>query len=175
VAVYAPPGLRQRSYFAEDPLLDWREVEPSQRVVVRPGPAGGGVAGGGVTLSFVATDHGPPTLAVRLDPAPAGTGPADLGPAFAYSADTGPGWSPGELGSGIGLLLCEATYTREREGEGRHLSGRQAGALAREAGIGQLVLTHRRPSVPAGALRAEADEAFGRPVHQAAAGRVFSW
>ncbi|MGH9101294.1 MAG: MBL fold metallo-hydrolase, partial [Acidimicrobiales bacterium] len=60
-------------------------------------------------------------------------------------------------------------------GEGRHLSGRQAGELAAAAGVTRLVVTHRRPSVPAGALAAEADEAFGRPVHQAASGRVFEW
>jgi hypothetical protein len=87
--------------------------------------------------------------------------------------EAGPGWSPEELGTGIGLLLCEATYTREHEGEGRHLSGRQAGAIAAGAGVRRLVLTLRRPSVAADALAGEADEAFGRPVHQAAPGRVF--
>ena len=61
--------------------------------------------------------------------------------------EAGPGWSPEELGTGIGLLLCEATYTREHEGEGRHLSGRQAGAIAAGAGVRRLVLTLRRPSV----------------------------
>ena len=47
--------------------------------------------------------------------------------------------------------------------------------MAAAAGVGRLVLTHRWPTVSADALAAEADEAFGRPVHQAATGRVFEW
>ena len=178
VPVYAPPGLRERSYFGEDPVFDWHEVEPPQRIAL--GPRGGGArgdgahgGGDGVLCSFSVTDHGPPTLAVRLDVS-GWTGPDPVG-SLAYSADTGPGWSPEELGPGIELLLCEATYTRDHEGEARHLSGRQAGRAALSAGVGRLVLTHRRPSIAEGALVAEADEAFGRPVHLAAPGRVFEW
>jgi ribonuclease BN (tRNA processing enzyme) len=161
VPVYAPPGLRRRSYFADDPALSWREAEPSMRVVV-----------GGMTASFVATDHGPPTLAVRIDPAGSGD---DRSGSLGYSADTGPDWSLEELGTGIGTVLCEASYTRDLEGSARHLSGRQAAAMAAGAGAGRLVLTHRWPTVSAGALAAEADEALGRPVHQAESGRVFEW
>jgi ribonuclease BN (tRNA processing enzyme) len=169
VPVYAPPGLRARSYFAEDPVLTWHEIEPSQRVALASRDGGGT----GILCSFSATDHGPPTLAVRVDVG----GQPRQSPArsLVYSADTGPGWSPEELGPGIELLLCEATYTRDHEGEARHLSGRQAGSTALAAGVGRLVLTHRRPSVAEGALAAEADEAFGRPVHLAAPGRVFEW
>lgn len=159
--VYAPPGLRRRSYFADDPTLAWEELEPSMRLSV-----------GRLTCSFVATDHGPPTLAVRIDPA-GSTG--DLSESLAYSADTGPDWSVEELGTGIGTVLCEASYTRDHEGASRHLSGRQAGEMAAAAKVGRLVLTHRWPTVSAGALAAEADEALGRAVHQAAAGLVFEW
>jgi ribonuclease BN (tRNA processing enzyme) len=161
VPVYAPPGLRRRSYFADDPLLGWVEAQPSMRVVV-----------GGFTASFVATDHGPPTVAVRID-ATDDTG--DLARSLAYSADSGPDWSVEELGCGIGTVLCEATYTRTHEGELAHLSGRQAGAMAAAADVGRLVLTHRWPTVSAGVVAAEAEEAFGRPVHQATTGRVFEW
>ncbi len=47
--------------------------------------------------------------------------------------------------------------------------------MAAAAGVGRLVLTHRWPTVSAGVLAAEAEEALGRPVHQAATGRVFEW
>jgi ribonuclease BN (tRNA processing enzyme) len=166
VPVYAPPGLRARCYSADHPGFAWREVGPSHRVVV-----------GEVVCSFVPTDHGPPTLAVRIDPPgdAAAVPPGDLSGSLAYSADTGPDWSFEELGTGIGTVLCEASYTREHEGSHQHLSGRQAGAMAAVAGVGRLVLTHRWPGVSADALAAEADEAFGRPVHQAAIGRVFEW
>ncbi len=177
VPVYAPGGLRKRSYFGHDRVFSWHEIGPSDRVEVVPkrGEGEGESESESESLfcTFSATDHGPPTLAVRLDVQERSSSgsPRSLG----YSADTGAGWSPAELGPGIGLLLCEATYTRDHEGEGRHLSGRQAGEMAAAAGVARLVLTHRRPSIAAGVLAAEADEAFGRPVHQAAPGRVFEW
>lgn len=167
VPVLAPPGLRRRSYFADDPLLAWQEVGPAYRVPL-----------GELTCSFVATDHGPPTLAVRVDQqaGPEGAGdPAGPAAALAYSADTGPDWSVAELGEGIGTVLCEATFTRRHEGQARHLSGHQAGAMAAAAGVGRLVLTHRWPTVSAEAVAEEAAGAFGRPVDQAAAGAVFDW
>jgi ribonuclease BN (tRNA processing enzyme) len=156
VHVYAPPGLRRHAYFADDPVLSWHELE-----------AGTDLEIAGLRCTFSATDHGPPTLAVRVG---AGTGHA-----LGYSADTGPGWSPEALGPGLDVLLCEATYTKAREGEARHLSGRQAGAMAAGAGVGGLVLTHRRPSTSPDALAAEAEAAFGGPVEHAAPGRVFAW
>ena len=154
VRVLAPPGLRRRSYFADHPQLEWTEAAPSDRVLI------GGA--GGLDCRFVATDHGPPTLAVRIDPP--GTGAGDLSGSLAYTADTGPDWSVEELGAGMGTVLCEASYTRESEGRHRHLSGRQAGAMAATAGVGALVLTHRWPTVSAEALADEATEAFGRPL-----------
>ncbi len=160
VLVLAPPGLRQRSYFADDRALEWREIEPSSRVEVHD-----------LRLSFAPTDHGPPTMAVRFDRVGAAAGEAPL----AYSADTGPEWSVEQLGEGIGTFLCEASYTKEREGDHRHLSGRQAGIMAHAAGVGELVVTHRFPTVEAEPLALEAAEGFGRPVYQAAPGVIFEW
>lgn len=163
ITVYAPPGLRARSYCADHPLVDWVDVHPSDRVVLGPTR---------LDLRFVATDHGPPTLAVRVDPADAG---GDLAGSLAYSADTGPDWAIEELGIGIGTVLCEATFTAEREGSHQHLSGRQAGAMAERAGAGTLVLTHRWPTVPAAAVAAEARQSFTGTLVQAAPGLVVEW
>lgn len=160
VPVYAPPGLRERSYFAGHPRLDWHLVAPSDRIRV-----------GELAVRFVATDHPPPTVAMRFD----AVGSEDPAGALAYSADSGPDWSVEELGNGLGTVLCEATFTKEREGTHQHLSGRQAGAMAAEAGVGSLILTHRLPTVSAEALAAEAEEAFGRPLRQAVAGGSFAW
>jgi len=168
VPVHAPPGLRERSYFARSPVLDWRETAPARALAI-----------GSLVCHFAATDHGPPTHGIRFDPPPrapaAPAGAPDLTRSLAYSADTGPGWSVEALGRGIGTLLCEATYLADQEGTNRHLSGRQAGSMAAAAGVGRLVVTHRSPTVAADALAAEADVAFGRPVLQAAIGRVFEW
>jgi ribonuclease BN (tRNA processing enzyme) len=153
--VYAPPGLREWSHFATAGWIDWRELAPSMVLTL-----------GSLGARFVATDHGPPTLSVRLDHEHA---------SLAYSADSGPGWSVEELGPGIGTFLCEATYTREFEGSLQHLSGREAGAMARAAGVGRLIVTHRWPTVSAEAMRLEAELSFGNPVGQATIGDVFEW
>jgi ribonuclease BN (tRNA processing enzyme) len=155
LAVYAPPGVRERSHYASVAWVEWHELSPS--MVCRMGE---------LEARFVATDHGPPTLAVRLE---------HQGATLAYSADTGTGWSVEELGPRIGTFLCEATYTVESEGRLQHLSGRQAGTMARAAGVGRLILTHRWPTVSAEAVRDEAEQAFGAPVEQAHMGDVFTW
>jgi ribonuclease BN (tRNA processing enzyme) len=155
LAVYAPPGLRQWSHFATAEWIDWRELAPSMVLTI-----------GAAEARFVATDHGPPTLAVRF---------LQGGATLAYSADSGPGWSVEELGTGIDTFLCEATYTQDFEGSMQHLSGRQAGTMARAAGVSRLIVTHRWPTVSAEAVRAEAELAFGQPVTQARIGDVVDW
>ena len=153
--VYAPPGVQPWSHHASSPWVEWHELAPSMVLTL-----------GSVVARFVATDHGPPTVAVGL---------AHEGATLAYSADTGPTWSVAELGSDIGTFLCEATFTAESEGSLPHLSGRQAGAMARSAGVGRLIITHRWPTVSAEAVRAEAQQAFGGAVDQARMGEVYSW
>jgi len=153
--VYAPPGLRERSYFSAAGWLEWHELTPPTAVAI-----------GTVEARFGATDHGTPTLAVHL---------AHGGSTLVYSADSGPSWSVGEFGPGLGTFLCEATYTEEFEGSLLHLSGREAGLMARAAGVTRLILTHRWPTVAADDVRREAELAFGRPVEQARPGAVFAW
>jgi ribonuclease BN (tRNA processing enzyme) len=92
------------------------------------------------------------------------------GRSFAYSADTGPGWSVETFGAGLDLALCEATVPTEQEGKMQHLSARQAGEQARAAGAGRLVLTHLWPTLDAGRARDEGAAAFGAPVEVAAVG-----
>jgi ribonuclease BN (tRNA processing enzyme) len=119
---------------------------------------------GDVRLTFAATDHSVPTLAVRAD-GPDGS--------LAYSADTGPGWSLATLGDGIDVALCEATFTDHNHAPGvGHLTARQAGAMASAAGVGQLVITHLAPGTDPDVAAAEASEAFGAPVTVASDGLV---
>ena len=99
--------------------------------------------------------HGQETLAMRVE-----GGGRTLG----YSADSGPGWSLAELGTGLHLALCEATYLRDSEGKAHHMSARQAGLSGRAAAVERLVLTHRWPTVPAEAAWNEGSEAFGAEV-----------
>ncbi len=154
VPVYAAPGIREHVQQDTDGILDWRPVGD-----------GDGAVAGDLRLAFSRTDHPPETVAVRLD------GPSS---ALGYSADSGPGWSFSALGPGLDLALCEATYTVEHEGTAGHMSGRQAGSNAKEAGARRLVVTHRWPTVTAEAILAEATETFGGHVDQAAVGRGYS-
>jgi ribonuclease BN (tRNA processing enzyme) len=148
--VYAPAGLRRRTYQDTAPQMAWHDVAGGDTVSV-----------GTMDFTFSRTDHGPETLGMRVD-----GGGRSLG----YSADTGPGWSLDALGRGLDLALCEATMATEEEGTLQHLSARQAGASARAAGAGRLVLTHLWPTVDAERSRAEGSEAFGSPVELAAVG-----
>ena len=163
IPVYAPSGLRSRTYHAQEgETLDWWTIEPGERVVI-----------GDLAVTFSATDHSVPTRAMRFDPLDAPEG--DLSGSLAYTADTGPDWSVAELGHGIGTLLSEASFTAEFEGGQQHLSGRQAGAMAADARVGRLVVTHRWPTVAAAALAEEASTAFSRAVVQATVDLVVQW
>jgi ribonuclease BN (tRNA processing enzyme) len=153
IPVYAPADVPDRTGLAGSPVLDWHRVGH-----------GGSARVGALDLSFHRTDHGVETLAVRID-----GGGRRLG----YSADSGPGWSLAELGTGLDLVLCEASYTVEHEGTADHMSGRQAGEQALRAGARRLVVTHRWPSIAASAVAAEAEAAFGGSVEQAEMGREF--
>jgi ribonuclease BN (tRNA processing enzyme) len=136
-----------------DRTLAWTTIDASTSLRI-----------GDLDLSFARTDHPPETLAVRVD---------HNGRSLAYSADTGPRWSMTALGEGIDLALIEASLTIEREGAFEHLSGRQAGAMAREAGAARLVITHVVPGVDVEHQRRDAEAAFGGPVEAAAPMRRF--
>ncbi|MEU8634501.1 MBL fold metallo-hydrolase [Amycolatopsis sp. NPDC048633] len=80
---------------------------------------------------------------------------------LAFTGDTGPCAALNELADGVDLLLAEASWTDSAERPaGVHLSGKQAGELARDAGVGRLLLTHIAPWTDAGAVLAEASAEF---------------
>jgi ribonuclease BN (tRNA processing enzyme) len=153
VPVFAPEGLEQRAAMSPSSALTWHQIGGGDQVAV-----------GDLDCSFRRTDHGPETLAVRID-----GGGRSLG----YSADSGPNWSLTELGSDLDLILCEATFTSEHEGVAGHMSARQAVMQARSSGARRIVLTHRWPTVDASAVADEAAESYGRPVEQAEIGKEF--
>lgn len=106
------------------------------------------------------TAHPPETLGFRVD--------LDRR-SVAYSADTGPAWSLGELGPGIDLGICEATWL-EADGfvvDDLHMTAAQAGRLARGDGVARLLATHVPPTGSWDLAVAEASDAYGAPVDPA--------
>lgn len=93
---------------------------------------------GDLSLRFLRTEHQIPTLAVRLE---------NESCSLVYTADTGPMEGLVPLARGADLLLAEATYQDDVQGPPVHLSARQAGELAREAEVRELVLTHVGPGL----------------------------
>jgi ribonuclease BN (tRNA processing enzyme) len=108
--------------------------------------------------------HSVPTFAARVE--------AD-GVAMAYSADTGPTEELTTLASGAQLLVAEASW--QDDGQERppiHLTARQAGEAATEAGAGRLVLTHIRPYLDLDRSREEAANSYDGEVLVAPEGEV---
>lgn len=153
IPVWAPAGVREHGYHTGPPTLEFHDLVDGATFSVKD-------------MAFTAsrTDHPGETMAVRVEAE---------GRSLGYTADTGPGWSPTALGEALDLLLTDASFTSDREGHSQHLSGRQAGRLAREAGIRRLVLTHIWPVTDRLALRAEAEAAYEAPVDLAEVGKTY--
>lgn len=75
--------------------------------------------------------------------------------------------------SGAELLIAEATLPDPDPDQHVHMSATEAGRLAREAGVGRLVLTHISDELDTERSRTLAEEAFGGEVEVAAAGASY--
>ena len=96
-------------------------------------------------------------------------GPPRPGRVVVYSGDTRPSEATMEIAKGASLLIHEATFGNdeaERAEQTYHSTARGAAALATEAGVRRLYLTHisARYSDDPSALEAEAREAFAGAV-----------
>lgn len=93
---------------------------------------------------------------------------------LAYSGDTGPCDALLDLAAGADVLLCEAAFVEGGDNPvDLHLTGKQAGAVATEAGAGSLVLTHVPPWHDKQVALSEARESFGGPLHLAVTGASY--
>lgn len=97
------------------------------------------------------------------------------GRVLTYSGDTGFTQGLIDASTNADLLLCEAAWGPYPDGqpEGMHLTGAEAGVVAREAGVGTLVLVHIQPWSDAEATLAAAKTEFDGEVVLGRAGAVF--
>jgi len=153
VPLYAPAGLfdamgcllsdRGRAELAEAFVV--HELSPGAPIELRDG----------LVLTPLPVDHTPATFAVRAQSS-AGV--------LCYTSDTAAGERALLAARGCDLLLAEATLPELYAGRAPHMTAREAGELARQAGAGQLVLTHVWPTNDRDTMVREAAQVFGGPV-----------
>lgn len=190
IPLYGPPGLDRRilevagavgDATAKDlDAFEIHEVVGGNRVVIGP-----------FAFDFADAWHPVPALAMKV------TGPAEprepAGEGFVerfvegndaaddarppvtlmFTGDTDSCRTVTQLAQGVGTLVAEAGWGHRPDNPpGIHMTGTQAGALAREAGAGALVVTHIASWVDPAATLAQAQEAYGAPVTLATPGMV---
>lgn len=114
--------------------------------------------------------HPVPALAFRVE------GPAQNGGrvCLTYTGDTDRSEAIDALAEGVDLLLAEAGWAHldtPRGRDGVHMSGKQVGALARDAAPGRLLLTHIPPWGDREATAVKARALFDGQVDLATAGQ----
>ncbi len=147
------------AYVAGEEALEEFEFWPLQD--------GAQVEVGGLRLTFARTDHPVETYAVRVE---------GSGRMLAYTADTAFAERLAELARGADLLLAEATLSeayRDRAAAAGHMTGSQAGELARRAGVRRLLLTHFFPTTDPEESSRAAQKAFAGVVECAQEGRTY--
>jgi ribonuclease BN (tRNA processing enzyme) len=106
--------------------------------------------------------HLPPTFATRIDV---------RGASMCFGADCAPNDALAGLADGVDILVTECSFgTGQIPAGAMHLNAPAAGAIARRAGVGQLVLTHCFPEWDLDAAVAAARAAAGLPVCAAVGG-----
>ena len=135
--------------------FDWRTWQPSQRI-------------GPFTVRTIPVEHPVEAYAVRVQEDVPGGG------TMVFSGDTGPSDALVQLSSGVDLLLVESAFLDDADNPpGMHLSGREAAAIGRAAGVAAIVLTHIPPWYEPDRVLAEATPHFDGPVALAKPGAVW--
>lgn len=134
--------------------FEWSVIDATSRLTI-----------GDQQWAFDRTDHPVETLAALV-----AVGESSV----LFTSDSGPRWDFDEFGAGVDGVFCDASHLSGHENQGiPHMSAREAGARARTAGAGRLVLTHLIPGSDPDAHRDEAASAYGGPVDVARSGSVF--
>ncbi len=150
--LYAPsdaPGRLANAYAPNEDervITDLSDVYAFQPLETEP------VAIGPFEVTAVPVYHPTPAFGLRI---------GHDGRSLAYTGDTGICDTLTDLADGVDVLLSEASWTDSPDRPtGVHLSGKEAGELARKAGVDRLLLTHIAPWTDRDAVLAEAGAVF---------------
>ncbi|MFT4299157.1 MAG: MBL fold metallo-hydrolase [Aeromicrobium sp.] len=163
IRVIAPRGgeeyLAAAGGVGGEPPLDaltfgiW-EDEPDQQV-------------GPFTIRVAAVKHPVPAYAMRIE-----AGDAVL----VYSGDTGPTPALDALAAGADVFLCEASFVESAVNPlDLHLTGAEAGACAKAAGVGLLLITHIPDWTDAGEVESDLRAVYDDPYVIVKPGDVFEF
>ena len=170
-------GIRERVRLTRSQrgrISNWPFYQLAQHIAYKAKRAGVPVVVGPFTLEPVEVAHPIPAFGVRV------TGPSSLEPGrsvtLAYTGDTDLCDGVLSLAAGADLLLAEAAYVEGRDDASRgvHLTGRRAGLVAADGGVGRLVLTHLVEWNDPQMTLAEARGVFAGPIDLAAPGAVYT-
>ena len=153
--VFMPEGLfgRMQHLLSDRGAAEFREA--FEVSVLKDGVS---VQVGGITVTPRLVEHTDPTFALVV---------AADGVRLAYTSDTGCCERVREAVRGADLIVSEATLPEAYADMSPHLTARQAGEVARQAGAGELILVHVWPTNDRETMEREASEAFGRRVRVA--------
>ncbi|WP_278236888.1 MBL fold metallo-hydrolase [Isoptericola sp. AK164] len=168
--VHGPSGTQERAaaMYGLEP-----DEDMATEYVFRTWRPGTAVQVGPLTLEPFTVNHPVEAYGVRV------TGPSSERPGesatlvFSGDTDACPGLVEGARGAD--LLLCEAAFLEGRDDgvqRGIHLTGRRAGRVAAEAGVGRLLLTHLPAWTDPAETLAEARGEFDGPIEVAVADGV---
>jgi len=132
VTVYAPAvPEKEASLLSYKQSVDAQVVEGGKRIELGRGD-------GAVSITFFPGEHPIPCYAVRIE---------GQGGTIVYSGDSRPCESLVEAARGADLFLCEASAIEDDAAfaAAGHLTARQAGEVAKRAGVKRLLLTHLWP------------------------------
>ena len=140
LAVYAPQTpAGMFGLLAGEALFDVRPVSDGMRV-----------RSGDVDVAFCAMTHPVESYAMRFTCGDE---------ALVFSGDTNRNERLGPFAAGASLLLCDAALLERDRTPGKdypHLTAREAGRIAAQAGVQRLALTHLRPAHAAAEYETEA-------------------
>ncbi|MDO5034293.1 MAG: MBL fold metallo-hydrolase [Actinomycetaceae bacterium] len=146
------------TYELEFKAVEMRELEP-----LTIGP---------LTITPYAANHTVEGFGYRVE------GPSEEDPnkrvVLAYTGDTDTCDSIQQMANGVQLLLSESGFTAADTTRGIHLTGARAAQIAKNGGVGTLVLTHIQPWTDPQVVLDEASEVWDGPTFAAHAGATYT-